>query len=73
MAAVNNAQQAINIVDNFIARYHWYKKLLSCNRAEKEWVLVYDVGSLVNEFVQVRVDPANGEILEYTNHGAKKP
>jgi len=73
MPPVKNVQQAINIGDVFISRYHFYKTLLTCNRAEKDWVLVYNVGVLVEEYVKIRIDPDTGEVLEYTNHGTKKP
>ena len=72
MAPVKNAGEAINIGDNFVARYHYYKKLLTCNLAE-DWALVYDVGVLRSEYVKLRLDPETGEVLEYTNHGAEKP
>ncbi len=73
MEPVRNVQQAIDIGDNFVGRYHFFKKLLSCNRTDTDWVLLYDVGTLDSEFVKIRIDPNTGEVVEFTNHGNKKP
>ena len=50
MPLVQNAQNAINIGDSFIQRYHFYKTLQSCSRTEAEWVLLYNVGILDEEW-----------------------
>lgn len=73
MPPVRNVQQAVDIGDSFITRYHYYRTLLTCNRTEKDWVLVYNVGFILAEYVKIRVDPDTGEVLEYTNHGTEKP
>lgn len=73
MPLVRNAQNAINIGDSFIQRYHFYKTLQSCSRTEAEWVLLYNVGILDEEYVRIRIDLETGEVVEYTNLGAEKP
>lgn len=73
MPQVRNVQQAVVLGDTFINRYHFYKKLLSCNRSENDWALVYNVGVIGEEYVKISIDPDTGEVIGYTHHGPEKP
>jgi hypothetical protein len=67
MPPVKTAQQAIEVAEASVQRYHHFRKLKSATKGKEGWVVIFDVGVLREERVRIRIDPTTGDIIEYTN------
>lgn len=71
MPPVKSAQEAILTAENFIMRYHAFRKLLRVQKEALSWYVEFDVGIVGREIVRIRLDPSTGEVIEYTSPEAK--
>lgn len=71
MPPVKNAQEAILTAENFITRYHVFRKLLRVQKESLSWYVEFDVGITGREIVRIKLDSNTGEVIEYTSPEAK--
>jgi hypothetical protein len=64
---INTAEEAINRADGFLMRYYPFKRPLSVRKDGNAWYLVYDVGVMSINKVQLTIDATTGAVLEYSD------
>lgn len=63
---IRTAEEAANRADQFLARYHPFKTLLSVHQQQNSWKLVYDVAILgPKKKVVITLDAATGDVTDY--------
>ncbi|PKB71308.1 MAG: hypothetical protein BZY87_06305 [SAR202 cluster bacterium Io17-Chloro-G6] len=67
MTTISNAEEAINAADHFMRKYYSYMRPLSAKQDEQTWLVVFDVGVVKIQRVEVRIESETGSILEFND------
>ena len=65
MSLIRTAEEATVRAEQFLGRYHPFKRLVSVIRDGDSCRLVYDVGVLSQEKMAMAIDVATGDVTEY--------
>lgn len=65
MSPVQTVEDAIKTGEAFVGRYYGFKRPLKAKKEGDTWFVVFDVGILKVERVELRIDSDSGSIIEY--------
>jgi len=62
---VRSAPEATNIAMTFVKKHRFFLRPLSAVRENGHWLVKIDVGPMLKEVANIKIDAQTGEILEY--------
>jgi len=62
---VETVEEAIRTAEAFVGRYYGFKRPLEARKEGDTWWVVFDVGVLTVERVELRIDADSGSIIDY--------
>ena len=65
MSAINTAEDAVKIAEEFLQRYYYFRKLRNAKQEDHSWLVEFDVGVLKTDLVRIKLDADSGAIIEY--------
>ncbi len=65
MPPMRTVEQAIQRGEAFIERYYVFKRPLQAKKEGDTWLVVFDVGVLNEQRVQITIDANSGSIIDY--------
>lgn len=66
MPPITTAQEAVKIADDFFTPYYIYRRLISAEKTESTWKVVFNTGILLSqELAYVTLDSDTGEVIGY--------
>lgn len=66
MPPITTAQEAIKVADDFIVTYYIFRRLISAEKAESTWEVVFNTGILLSqELAYVTLDSETGEVIGF--------
>lgn len=63
---IQTAEEAVNVAEEFLSRYHWTKTLEKVEKIEDKWLIIFDVGVVDKQLVHVTLDAQTGKVIGYT-------
>ncbi len=65
MPTIDTAEDAVQIAERFIAKYHAFRILKKVVRQQENWVVEFDVGAIGTKIVRLTVDVQTGKVVDY--------
>lgn len=65
MPRIENAQEAIEVAERFVRKYHGFPTLKSASKLQGSWIVEFDVGLLNTDIRVVKLDGDSGSVIEY--------
>ena len=65
MPTIQTVEEAIRTGEAFVRRYYRFLRPLEAKKEEDTWWVVFNVGVISQELVQLRIDANSGLIIEY--------
>lgn len=65
MPRIENAQEAIEVAQRFVRKYHNFVILKRASKQQGNWVVEFDVGLLNTDIRVVKLDGDSGNVIEY--------
>ncbi len=63
---VKSARRATEIAASFLKQYYVFLRPISAERRDTTWVVKVDVGLVVAQIVEVKIDATTAEIIGYS-------
>jgi len=63
---VKSAKEATTIATNFLKQYYAFTQPKSASKDNDIWVVEVDVGVLMSEIAQVRIDASTADVIGYS-------
>ena len=65
MPAITTAEEAIDTGANLIRKYYTFLRPMTVRKEDQTWLVVFDVGALKVQRIEVRIDAETGSITEF--------
>lgn len=65
MPKVTSAEEASEVAERFLGKYHRFFKLLRVYREEDQWMVEADVGFFMVEIAKITIDATDGKVIDY--------
>lgn len=71
MPAVKTAEEAVEIAEKFLERYHPFLALEEVKKERDAWSIEFDIGALKPKLVRIRVDARTGKVVDVSKAALK--
>jgi hypothetical protein len=65
MPPIETAEEAVQVAEKFVSKYHNFRVLKCVIRKDEVWEVNFDVGLIYTQIVHVEVDSISGNIIKY--------
>ncbi len=65
MPTIATAEEAIDTGANLLRKYYTFLRPMTVRKEELTWLVVFDVGALSVQRIEVRIDSGTGSIIEF--------
>ena len=63
---VKSAEKATQIAASFLKQYYFFLRPISAVKEDSAWVVKVDVGAIISEIAEVKIDALTADILGYS-------
>ena len=65
MPTIATVEEAIDTGANLLRKYYTFLRPMTVRKEELTWLVVFDVGALSVQRIEVRIDSETGSIIEF--------